>query len=82
MAMPSQAYNVVTPQTFRLENIIKAHEIAKEKGIINSVASCTLLAEIGGIEMHIVPGSEKNIKITTLEDLDILKALMHTEKDT
>ena len=30
---------------------------------------------------HIVPGSEKNIKITTVEDLEILKALMHTEKE-
>lgn len=71
-----------TPQTFRLGNIIKAHEEAKEKGINNSVASCTLLAEIGGIEMHIVPGSEKNIKVTTVEDLEILKALMHIEKET
>ena len=70
-----------TPQTFRLGNIIKVHEMAKENGIINSVASCTLIAEIGGIEMHIVPGSEKNIKITTVEDLEILKALMHTSKD-
>ena len=31
--------------------------------------------------MHIVQGSEKNIKITTVEDLEILKALMHTSKD-
>ena len=70
-----------TPQTFRLGNIIEVHEEAKEKGIIESVASCTLVAEIGGREMHIVPGSEKNIKITTVEDLEILKALMHTSKD-
>ena len=71
-----------TPQTFRLRNIIKAHEIAKTKGINDSVASCTLIAELNkDIEMHIVPGSEKNIKITTVEDLEILKALMHTTKD-
>lgn len=70
-----------TPQTFRLDNIIAVHEEAKEKGITNSVASCTLIAEVGGREMHIVPGSEKNIKITTVEDLEILKALMHTGKD-
>ena len=36
-----------TPQTFRLGNIIAAHEEAKEKGITNSVASCTLIAELG-----------------------------------
>lgn len=70
-----------TPQTFRLKNIIKAHEEAKEMGITNSVASCTLIAEVGGRKMHIVPGSEKNIKITTVEDLEIIKALMHTTKE-
>lgn len=70
-----------TPQTFRLGNIIKVHEEAKAKAITDSVASCTLVAEVGGREMHIVPGSEKNIKITTVEDLEILKALMHTSKD-
>lgn len=70
-----------TPQTFRLGNIIGVHEEAKMKGITDSVASCTLCAEVGGREMHIVPGSEKNIKITTVEDLEILKALMHTTKE-
>lgn len=70
-----------TPQTFRLGNIIKVHEEAKEKGLTDSVASCTLVAEVGGKEMHIVPGSEKNIKVTTVEDIEILKALMHTSKE-
>ena len=70
-----------TPQTFRLGNIIGIHEEAKLKGIVDSVSSCTLVAEVGGHEMHIVPGSEKNIKITTVEDLEILKALIHTRRD-
>lgn len=70
-----------TPQTFRLGNILDVHEEAKRKGIMDSVASCTLIAEVGGREMHIVPGSEKNIKVTTVEDIEILKALMHTTKE-
>lgn len=70
-----------TPQTFRLGNILDVHEEAKRKGIMDSVASCTLIAEVGGREMHIVPGSEKNIKITTVEDIEILKALMQTTKE-
>ena len=70
-----------TPQTFKLKNIIDVHEDAKQKGIVDSVASCTLVAEVGGREMHIVPGSEKNIKVTTVEDIEILKALMHTSKE-
>ena len=72
-----------TPQTFRLGIILKVHEEAKEKGITNSVSSCTLVAELGSSRtMHIVPGSEKNIKITTVEDIEILKALMHSSKET
>lgn len=70
-----------TPQTFRLKNILEAHRIATENNITNSVASCTLIAELGLSEMHIVPGSEKNIKVTTIEDLEILNALMHTSKE-
>jgi len=72
-----------TPQTFSLGNIISVHEDAKIQGIENSVSSCTLIAEVGDNRiMHIVPGSEKNIKITTVEDLEILKALMHTFKES
>ena len=72
-----------TPQTFFLKNIIEAHKEAKTKGITNSVASCTLIAELGSDRvMHIVPGSEKNIKITTVEDLEMIKALMHTSKES
>lgn len=70
-----------TPQTFRLHNIIAIHEEARERGITDSVASCTLIAEVGGVDMHIVPGSEKNIKITTPEDLEILKVFMRMEEE-
>ncbi|MFC2299699.1 MAG: 2-C-methyl-D-erythritol 4-phosphate cytidylyltransferase [Segatella oulorum] len=71
-----------TPHTFPLGELLAAHEAARQRGITNSVATCTLMAELGGHKMYIVPGSERNIKITTVEDLEILKALMHTQKDT
>lgn len=71
-----------TPQTFRLGDLLHAHEEARIKGLFHSVSSCTLLAELGGYEMHIVPGSEKNIKITTPEDMEILKALYRIEKES
>ncbi len=78
-----QLIRTQTPQTFKLGIIIKVHEEAKEKNISNSVSSCTLIAELGTSRtMHIVPGSEKNIKITTIEDIEILKALMHSSKET
>lgn len=71
-----------TPQTFRLGNIIATHEKAAQRGINNSVASCTLIAELSEQEMYIVPGSEKNIKITTIEDLEILKALININTES
>ena len=71
-----------TPQTFKLGEIIAIHEEAARKGITNSVASCTLVAELGNREMYIVPGSEINIKLTTVEDFEILKALMSLKKDS
>lgn len=65
-----------TPQTFYLRDIISTHVEAAKRGIQTSEASCTLIAEIGGQDMHIAPGAERNMKITTLEDLDIFKALI------
>ena len=34
-----------------------------------------------GEEVHFCPGSEKNIKITTTEDIEIFKALLMARKD-
>ena len=38
-------------------------------------ASCTLMIEMGE-QVHFSAGSEKNIKLTTVEDIDIFKALL------
>ena len=52
---------------------------ALEKGITNSVASCTLMVELGKT-ICFSPGSEKNIKLTTVDDIEIFKALLAAEK--
>lgn len=69
-----------TPQTFPLSKLLWAHEEAAKRGITNSVASCTLMVELGET-VHFCPGSEKNIKITTTEDIEIFKALLMAKKD-
>lgn len=51
------------------------HREAEKAGITNSVASCTLMIELGK-QVHFSMGSEKNIKITTVDDVDIFKALL------
>lgn len=64
-----------TPQAFRLGDICELHRKALETGITNSVASCTLMVEMGK-KVYFSRGSEKNIKLTTVEDIDIFKALL------
>lgn len=64
-----------TPQGFRIGKISDLHRRALKAGITNSVASCTLMIEMGE-QVYFSVGSEKNIKLTTVEDIDIFKALL------
>lgn len=64
-----------TPQGFPIGKICNLHRRALEAGITNSVASCTLMIELGE-QVYFSAGSEKNIKLTTVEDIDIFKALL------
>lgn len=69
-----------TPQAFPLGKLIWAHNEAHKRGIVNSTASCTLMIELGE-EVFFCAGSEKNVKITTTDDLSIFKALLATKED-
>ncbi len=64
-----------TPQAFHIGDICDLHRRALKAGITNSVASCTLKIEMGE-QVYFSCGSEKNIKLTTVEDIDIFKALL------
>lgn len=68
-----------TPQAFHIGQICDLHRRALEAGITNSVASCTLMIEMGE-QVYFSAGSEKNIKLTTVEDIDIFKALLAAKR--
>lgn len=68
-----------TPQCFPIGTLADAHREALEKGITNSIASCTLMVELGRT-IYFSAGSEKNIKLTTMDDLDIFKALLAVQR--
>lgn len=67
-----------TPQGARLGRLLSLHKKAQEKGIVNSIATCTLMTELGD-KIYFSHGSGKNIKITTPEDIEIFKALLRQE---
>lgn len=68
-----------TPQGFTIGKICDLHRRALEAGITNSVASVSLMIEMGE-KVYFSAGSEKNIKLTTVDDIDIFKALLNVRR--
>ncbi len=72
-------FRAQTPQTISVGNAVRIHREALKQGIVNSVATCTLLLELGE-KVFFAKGSELNIKITTTDDITIFKALLSMQK--
>lgn len=75
-----QLFRTQTPHTYTLGKLLWAHKKAMENGITNTAASCTLMQALGE-KIYFSRGSEENLKITTVDDMMIFKALLHTKKD-
>lgn len=67
-----------TPHTLPLKKLIWAHEEALNRGIQNSVATGTILIELGE-RVHLSIGSESNFKLTTQEDLNLFRARLNMD---
>ena len=76
-----QLFRTQTPHTYTLEKLLWAHEEAEKRNITNTAASCTLMQALGE-EVYFSKGSETNLKITTVDDMLIFEALLHTQKDS
>ena len=69
-----------TPQCFRLPVITRAHELAAADPGFAPTDDCgVVLRYLPDVEVHIVPGSESNIKITYAQDLAVAEALLASE---
>ncbi len=73
----SSSYTAQAPQSFRLGDIIAAHERIRARpegydGMVDQATICFTL----GLPVHLVPGNRGNVKITTPEDLVTLEALI------
>ena len=73
-------FRTQTPHTYKLNELLEAHEEAAKKGIVGTAASCMLMKELGKMS-YFSKGSEANFKLTTLEDLSLFKALLRTKQD-
>lgn len=75
----SKVYRTQTPQSLYLSKFIWCHEQAAIRGITNTVATCTLLVELGE-PVYFVDGNVINFKITTNEDFSLMEAYLDCMK--
>lgn len=68
----SKLYNTQTPQAFRYDLIMSAHEKLKGQNFTDDAG----MLEALGYDVYIVDGSYKNIKITTQSDIELAKIFL------
>lgn len=74
---------VSTPQAYRFDILDQRYHEAFEKeiGIYGSSYTNTMMVELGET-LHFAAGSDKNIKLTTKDDLELFKAYLKADKDS
>ena len=73
---------VSTPQAYRFDLLDEKYKEAFEKeiGIYGSHYTNTMMVELGVI-LHFAAGSDKNIKLTTKDDLEMFKGYLARDKE-
>lgn len=73
---------VATPQAYQFDLIYEKYQEAFKKGIGigGSHYTNTMMVELG-VRLHFAAGSDKNIKLTTKDDLEIFKGYLSKDKE-
>ena len=71
---------VQTPQAYKYGKARWDYEEADRRGIKGEVYINTLMLRLGE-RVYFSKGTDKNVKITTIEDLEVFKALLHMERE-
>lgn len=74
---------VSTPQAYTFGKLLWAYQkaFAEEIGIYGSSYTNTMMVELGE-RLYFAAGSDKNIKLTTKDDLEMFKAYLTREEDS
>lgn len=74
---------VSTPQAYKFEKLDWAYRKAFEEeiGIYGSSYTNTMMVDLGET-LYFAAGSDKNIKLTTKDDLELFKGYLKTEKES
>ena len=82
LPLRKESYAAQAPQSFYLKDILEAHEAirTRESRYENMVDACTIYRALGK-QPHIVQGNRGNIKVTTPEDVYMLRALIQYKEN-
>ena len=69
------------PQSFWLDDILKAHEKAISEEKYDFIDSCSMMRYYGN-DLYLIEGPRDNIKITTPEDFYIMRALLDAKENS
>jgi len=76
----AEIMRVQTPQAYKYGKALWAYEEADRQGITGEVYINTLMLRLGET-VYFSKGTEKNVKITTIDDLEVFKALLNMERE-
>jgi len=69
-----------TPQGFRLQRIVAGHKRLETDELFSPTDDCGVIAKyFPKVPIYVIPGSERNIKVTFPEDILIAQAILREE---
>lgn len=71
----NELYLGQTPQSFKYSLISKAHDRAIEDKVLDSTDDCQLILRLGE-KVHLIEGEKLNFKVTSFDDLLLLKSIV------
>ena len=82
LSIPTRDNSLIAraPQSFRLKDILSAHEMARNEGKHNFIDSCTMMSYYG-YALNTIIGPVENIKITTPTDFYIFRTMVEVHEN-
>lgn len=75
----SQLFAGQAPEAFRLKPYLALHRTLP-KAVLLEISGSSELAYKHGLKVSMIPGEERNFKITTQDDLKLLEKYLHSEE--
>lgn len=72
---------IQTPQAYRMDRLLDIHRKAVAAGIVGEVDTNSVVSKLGE-PVYFSKGSDLNLKINTVEDVEMFKALYRMQQET